>query len=347
MDPFQAERSGCQVMRKCIEIVVQGLRLRGVVHLPPAGESTAASGFNGLGVIILHPGFLPRSAQGDFAVALGDTLARKGIQTIRIDMPGLGDSEGDLPEDSFTFIDTVQEGGLADAACECMDRIKDQLGLQRVIIGGHCGGAITGFFALAKRKRSWLVGLFALDVIFHSVRPVQAPVKSADGRVVRESLSLRREVLRNEIRMALLNTPLGGGLQKLVQRTRDYLRPRRSNGAPRPARSSSESAGHEPGSGELPPEANSKLVECIGQVLRSGLPLLFVTADDPTKQSGFDYTEHLLSRCGGRASRKRIAGTDHGFVSGGGKTRASECVAEWIAGEFRNPSSPQMTAPRV
>lgn len=331
-------------MRKCIEIVVQGLRLRGVVHLP---EPDAASEFGGLGVIILHPGFLPRSAQADSAVTLADTLARNGIQAVRIDLPGLGDSEGDLPEDSFTFIDTVQEGGFADVACECVDRIKAQLGWQRVIIGGHCGGAITAFFSLASRKRNWLAGMFALDVICYLVRPIRPPVKNAEGSVVQEPPGLRREVLRNEIRLALMNTALGGSLQKLAQRGRGLLKRFQPNRGPGPASPPSGDLDRTPAPGQLPAEANLKLVKCIEQVLKGGLPVLFVSADDPTKPSDFDYTEYLLSRCAARASHERITGTDHGFISGDGKFRVSECVVRWITKEFRNPSPRQVTATQV
>ena len=71
-----------------------------------------------------------------------------------------------------------------------------------------------------------------------------------------------------------------------------------------------------------------------GQVMRSEVPLLFVTADDPTKPAHFDYTEHLLSECPGRAVHSRITGTDHGFVSGNGKPRVIQTVSEWFTREF-------------
>jgi pimeloyl-ACP methyl ester carboxylesterase len=331
-------------MRKCFEIVVQGLRTRGVVHLPEPGT---ASGFEGLGVIVLHPGFLPRSAQADSAVALADALARIGLPTVRVDLPGLGDSEGDLPEDSFTFIDMVQEGAFADIALECVESIKAQLGWRRVIIGGHCGGAITALFALAAHKLDWVAGLFALDVIYYVVRPMNPPVKNAQGAVVRPPQGLRREALRKEFRLALLKTPLGGPLQKLAQRSREILKRLRFGSRPESAPPTAADVQPTPAAGALPAEANVKLLKCVEQVLRSGLPILFITADDPTKPSDFDYAQYLMSRCAGRACHKRISGTDHGFISGDGKARVSECVAQWIVGEFRNPAPRHATASRM
>ena len=319
-------------MRKCIEVVAQGLHLRGTAHLPAPGLDET-SGFAGLGAVILHPGFLPRSGQGDFAVALADALALKGITTVRIDMPGLGDSEGDLPGDSFAFIDDAQEGRFADIAYECVERIKAQLGLKRVVVGGHCGGAITAFYAMAGRKHGW-EGLFALDVIFYLVRPVNAPVRNAEGVVVQEADGLRREVLRNELRLALLNSPIGGVLQKAAQRARGILK----RNKPQPAKNQPTAAvpvnpaPTEPK--QLPAEANFNLIKAIEKVLRSELPIIFVTADDPTKPAHFDYTEHLLSECPGRAVHSRISGTDHGFVSGNGKPRVIETLSEWFTREF-------------
>ena len=210
-------------MRQCFEIIVQGLRLRGVVHHadPQAAQSF---GFEGLGVILLHPGFLPRSAQGDTAVALSDALARQGIAAVRIDMPGLGDSEGSLPADSFTFIDMVQEGGLAGVANECVDRICEQLNLQRVLIGGLCGAAITGFYAAALRKQRWISGVIALDPIFFMVRSAAPPGSGAAETTEAPDWAMRREMFTSELRLALLNSRLGGPLQKTAQKIRNLIR---------------------------------------------------------------------------------------------------------------------------
>jgi len=328
-------------MRKCFEIIVQGLRLRGVAHLPASDVAPATSGFDGLGVVLLHPGFLPRSAQGDTAVALSDALARQGIVAARIDLPGLGDSEGDLPEDSFTFIDRVQEGGFAEVADECVEKIKNELGLRRVVIGGLCGGAITGFYSLALRRNSWLAGLVALDPIFHLVRPANAPAPGAPATAAKSDWTMRRELLRNEVRVALLNSPLGAPLQKTAQQLRSLIK------KPAPKTASIEAvppANGDAAAAPLPPETNFKLVECVEQILATELPLLFITAEDPTKPADFDYMHYLLAREPGHATHERLVGTDHGFVSGNGKSRMIECVSNWITREFDHAKPAQSAA---
>jgi pimeloyl-ACP methyl ester carboxylesterase len=335
MDSLQIYRFDCHVMRKCFEIVVQGLHLRGVAHLPASDAIAEAAGLRGLGVVLLHPGFLPRSAQGDTAVALSDALARLGIVTARIDMPGLGDSEGDLPADSFTFIDMVQEGGFAAAADECVEQTRHVLGLERVVIGGHCGGAITGFYSLALRQNPWLAGLFALDPIFHLVRPANAPAPGAPAMEPKSDWKERSELLRKEIRVAILNSRLGRPLQKTAQQIRNYIKKPASK--PTSAEPASPGKVQATAAAELPPETNFKLVECVEQILSTDLPLLFVTAEDPGKPAGFDYMNYLLAREPGHATHERLVGTDHGFVSGNGKSRMIACVSKWITREFGRP----------
>ncbi|MGO8836490.1 MAG: alpha/beta fold hydrolase [Limisphaerales bacterium] len=330
-------------MRKCFEVMVQGLRLRGVAHLPASEAAAAAAGLDGLGVVLLHPGFLPRSAQGDTAVALSDALARLGIMAARIDMPGLGDSEGDLPEDSFTFIDLVQKGGLAAVANECVEQTRNELGLQQVVIGGFCGGAITGFYSLALRQNRWVAGLVALDPIFYLVRQANAQAPGTPAAAAGADWSMRRELLRNEVRVALLNSRLGRPLQKTAQQIRSFIK----KAAPKPT----SAAPVLPGNGQaatatqLPSETNFKLMQCIEQVLAVKLPVLFVTAEDPNKSAGYDYLSYLLARQPGRATHERIAGTDHGFVSGNGKSRMIECVSNWITRELGHAASTRSRTP--
>src|SRR5690349_14887383 len=194
-------------MRKCIEVIAGGFRCRGTVHVPVSTE-----GFEGLGVIILHPGFLPRSGLGDGFVALAEGLTANGVLTVRIDLPGLGDSEGTLPEAALEFFHQVQEGQLAPLALECVDQIRAQLGLKKVILGGLCGGAITGFFALASSRQSWVEGMFAVETLFNLILPAEAPVKDEKDQL-RETLRDVRHVLYEQTRKAILKTPLGAPIK--------------------------------------------------------------------------------------------------------------------------------------
>ena len=54
---------------------------------------------------------------------------------------------------------------------------------------------------------------------------------------------------------------------------------------------------------------------------------------------------YLLTRQPGRATHERLVGTDHGFVSGNGKSRMIDCVSGWITREFgHSPPARSRTA---
>jgi pimeloyl-ACP methyl ester carboxylesterase len=273
---------------------------------------------------------------GDLAVALADSLASQGILTVRIDLPGLGDSEGDLVEDTFSFVRDVQEGVYAEIAAECLERVQSHLGLKRVILGGHCGGAVTGFFVLQSHRTRWLAGMFALDVAFNLVTEVQARPASGQPAAAPASWRARWEILRDETRLALLSTPLGAPVQRMANRSRELVSKwRRAGSAPAQAGAAPTKRK------QLPDDANMALLRCVHQVVRSGLPVLFVNAEDPRKRDlEFDYIGYLLARRQGRAQHRKVVGTDHAFLTGGGKPRVIEQVANWILGEFGTPSSP-------
>lgn len=329
-------------MRECIEVLVQDLRVKGVVHRPPAGDLAAAAGLQDTGVVILSPAFLPRSALGDLAVALADALAKQGILTVRIDLPGLGDSEGELVEDTYSFVRDVQEGAYAETAAECLERVKAHLGLKRVILGGHCGGAVTGFFLLQSHRTKWLAGMFALDVAFNLVMEVQARPANGQAPAAPATWRARWEILRDEARLALLNTPLGAPVQRIANRSRELVSKWRRTGeaTAQPVKVALKRK-------QLPNDANTTLLRCVHQIIRSGLPLLFVNAEDPRKRDlEFDYVGYLLARRQGRTQHRKVVGTDHAFLTGGGKPRVIEQVADWIRAEFgrRAPEALQPAA---
>jgi pimeloyl-ACP methyl ester carboxylesterase len=130
---------------------------------------------------------LPRAATGDSSVYWAECFAACGYPSFRIDLPGLGDSDGNLPQDLLGFINS---GGFKSAAAQKVRELVESFNLSGIVLFGHCAGAVSSLFAAAKLPEC--KGLILLDVYFHlpqAVRPVMRrklsdwALKSRLGRI--------------------------------------------------------------------------------------------------------------------------------------------------------------------
>lgn len=140
-----------------------GHQLVGIVHEPDAGPRHPVP------VILLPPGAKYRVAPHRLYVKLARHLAGMGFVVLRLDFSGLGDSEGSIGESMIAdFHGTVQLGRYVDDTRCAMDWMGREFGASRFILGGLCGGAITGLLAGAQDARvDALVGL-GLPVLLDS-----------------------------------------------------------------------------------------------------------------------------------------------------------------------------------
>jgi pimeloyl-ACP methyl ester carboxylesterase len=132
-------------------IVFEGLDtvIRGTYHKAydnDSGTSSAQIGKNRVGVVILNSTSPTRAANGDAAVYLAESFAACGYPAFRFDLPGFGDSGGDLPEDLHGFID---RGGYATIVSEKARELVVRFNLSGVILVGHCAGSVSALYASA------------------------------------------------------------------------------------------------------------------------------------------------------------------------------------------------------
>jgi len=111
------------------------LSLSAVLHLPNTGEAAAYA-------LFAHCFTCTKSINA--AVAISETLAQRGIATLRFDFTGLGASKGDFAESNFsTNIDD-----LIDAA----EFLKAELDAPQLLIGHSLGG--TAILAASQQIES-------------------------------------------------------------------------------------------------------------------------------------------------------------------------------------------------
>src|ERR1700690_2549332 len=143
-DPGPGDRSPGEAMvnraietRELITVDVGGICVRGTYHKSHEDGSGLGTA-NRIGVVFLNHGFLPRAAPGDSAVYWADSFASCGYPSFRFDLPGLGDSDGDIPAQMLDFINT---GGYAPILSATVKELVERFNLSGVVTMGHCAGA--------------------------------------------------------------------------------------------------------------------------------------------------------------------------------------------------------------
>ncbi|HEX7900887.1 MAG TPA: hypothetical protein VF950_24225 [Planctomycetota bacterium] len=154
--------------------------LAGTVHAP------ADAGPGRIGFLLLNAGPAPRSGNSDLSARLGDRLAALGAYAFRFDLPGLGDSAGELPERTSVFWRDVQRGRNDEPALELGRELKEAYGLRGLVAGGLCAGAITSIRA-ADRDPRVFSGLLLLEPSFRREPEPRAPL-AVEPRLLRRGL---------------------------------------------------------------------------------------------------------------------------------------------------------------
>ncbi len=156
--------------RALITLGGSGVDLHGTFHLP-SGHTTDSDLCNSTtgrtAVLIVNALAAPRAGYGDSAVYWADSFARVGIPCFRFDLPGLGDTRGDLPAELLTFI---TDGGYAALIEQKAKELVARFHLRGVILMGHCAGAVTALYGASDQKLC--KGLILMDPYFNHARRI-------------------------------------------------------------------------------------------------------------------------------------------------------------------------------
>jgi pimeloyl-ACP methyl ester carboxylesterase len=152
--------------REVMTLSAGELFLRGTHHKPyESGEDPGEPAGSRTGVLLLTGLADPRVGCADCAVRWATGLADRGYNCFRVDLPGLGDSDGEVAENEAIFMPLVNSGFFSDSVCVIVDQLFERFHLGRLFLMGHCSGAVTAIYAAAANRK--VSGIILLDPYFH------------------------------------------------------------------------------------------------------------------------------------------------------------------------------------
>ena len=292
--------------RELIVLDGLGVRMRGTYHRPadwPCGSTAGDSGvsrkkLDRTGVLFVNSLSLPRTASGDSAVYWADSMAEHGYPAFRIDLPGLGDSEGKATPD---LLDSISSGALAGIAAGAAKQLTERFGLTGMIIFGHCAGAVSALFAGAAGTEC--AGLILLDPYFHLPQA-------------------KRPQVRQELSDWARRSRVGAFLSNSYDRARKFRLALRGSALPGNANSALLARWKQVASAGLP----ILLLKAPGIKAQGAKP----------RVGEFDYIDYVVKLAGrkSRVSVDFVEGADHSFANREGREAVDRLIACWLAAQF-------------
>ena len=230
-------------------------------------------------------------------------------------MPGLGDSDGDLPQNALELVGHIDAGGHVAVLSHAVRNLVQRFGLSGAVVVGHCASAVSALDAAAESDTG-VRGLVLLDPYFHLRQEISQPSMSSPWpiRVVRQ-LQSTWDHKWQRLRDWVVRTQLGGHLQTMHDYVKYLLRCSRRDA--------------------LPKNANLRLIRTWKRLASAGLPMLVFTAPPPKPMLGeFDYFRYLRTTAYSSIVLNPVEGTNHFFVKGDGKETVRAHTERWLRACF-------------
>jgi pimeloyl-ACP methyl ester carboxylesterase len=276
--------------RQLFTVNCQAVPVHGTYHLPASDLIKP----NRTGILFLAGFPMPRSAHGDAGVCWATSFADFGYPSFRIDLPGTGDSYGNVSVQLLSFL---SRGGYQPVVVEVAKHLVARYNLTGLVIVGHCAGAISAIFAAANCEECR--GLILMDPPFH--------LPPTGQRKVRKALFFWASRSR-----------LGGALSNVYDQFKKVRLRFRGEALPENANVPLLKCWKELASGGLP-------------ILLLNAPAPKESAAKP-RVGKFDYLRHILKLAGrrNRVDVRTVENANHAFSNPLGKAAVRQHVEEWM-----------------
>jgi len=281
--------------------------------------------------VLLSPGVKAGVGPHRLYRKLAPAFLAHGIAVMRVDFHGLGDSEGEWPDDRLQAIYHMTELGacVEDAGC-ALDWLQAHRRISKVIVGGLCGAAITGLLLAEQDRRVSAVYAVGFPTRAH------CPGKPARAATPQGVLHFKRRVyLRKILQPAswLRLLSLRSDYRLMGSVLADLLKPRR-------ARESAPSAS---------PGLNPRVLPALFASLRSKVPALLLFGEHDPLRFDFDETvarpwRQALARHPNLLDVKVIPGADHVLSDPEAVAQARLLTGQWLRAQFQAARMPRAAA---
>jgi dienelactone hydrolase len=287
-------------MRELITLDGNGVVVRGTFHRVTGRRGAEASDANkSIGLMFLNALFHPRSANADSGVYWADSFAENGYPTYRVDLPGLGDSYGVIPNDLLRFIN---DGGYSSVTCSKTKELVNNFGLSGAVVFGHCAGATTAIYAASECKEC--KGLILLDPYFNLPKALTSK-------------------LRPELVHWARRSKIGALIRAAYDRIREAPGAFRKDALPANANHGFVSRWKKVVSSGLP-------------ILIIKSPEPAALGSNKVRAANFDYLAYILSFAvtSNQVTIHTIENTDHSFANRSGRLSVRQQVETWLSEYF-------------
>jgi pimeloyl-ACP methyl ester carboxylesterase len=291
-------------MRRVVELGEGSVRMVGTYHHPRSGlgASSGLEGADSPAFLFLNSGHMPRDGHASLVARMAEHVARLGYPSFRLDLPGLGDSPGQLPESLESLFQMMHDGCHVEPALAAARDIRRRYGFDTLVLGGLCAAAGTSLLAAA-RSPECVAGIVALEL--ELFRPV-AEVPLELGAAVRSRAAWLR-LLTGHSRLNRVVPPIRGLVPGWLGRML------------------------------LPAHTDRPLVDALADFVARQKPLLLMMSAGNRRAAFFDQVRGVV--LGRRAARSlrlcEIPGTNHIFTTGAAHEVVLERLGAWSREHFR------------
>lgn len=239
-----------------------------------------------------------RASNGDSAVYWADVFAQRGYPSVRLDLPGFGDSDGNPPTEALEY---VNSGGYASILSSAIEQLVAQFNLAGVVIVGHCTGTVSAIYAAA--ASGTCRGLVLMDPLFFL-----PPTKLSK--------------FRRDLHTWILKCHLDGLLTSIYDRAKETLLQFRRNAAPSNA--------------NLPLLRCWKKLTATGLPILILKASGRKDASTKTRMGEFDYVEYVVELASRKSDiAVHVAeGAHHSFANRLGRAAVRQHTEEWLSAHF-------------